>query len=446
MKIIDIKVENRIREDYGNIQELANDIKKKGLIQPIVVSQTGRLIVGERRLKAVQLLGWEDIETTVRVVPEGLTANETEIFLLELEVSENKARKDFTPFEIVKYGERFDKLFAAKAEAKMKTGKADPEIPGSQGRAPQTRDRVGKLFGVSGGTYQRAKAVVNSGDSELIKLMNETSPKTAYNELKKRTEGAKVQEAYDEFKRLEKTAALKREKFSVAKAEKEAAAKAGISQAAYDKGVVVITRGTDDQKSQLALCDDVTPLHREVKKQERDTRSNRVKPLLEKIEALQRELEAALKEAQNVASDFDAKELKTVKRAALSIKNAFDCLTWRIKDGLSLRKRQVPSLMPYETAAEYDAFIVGHNYRESGLMVDDDKAAAAKDDAMLQKLLLPALHADPGAIFRAAHRIMVRTHHPDVGGDAEKLIEVNAIYEDYKTQCKVRAALGDISQ
>jgi hypothetical protein len=54
-----------------------------------------------------------------------------------------------------------------------------------QGRL-SINEKVARSLGVSVSTYRRAKAVVYSGDSELIKLMNETSPKTAYNELKRR--------------------------------------------------------------------------------------------------------------------------------------------------------------------------------------------------------------------------------------------------------------------
>jgi hypothetical protein len=47
-------------------------------------------------------------------------------------------------------------------------------------------EKVVRSLGVSLTTYRRAKAVVNSGDQELIDFMNKTSPKTAYNELKRR--------------------------------------------------------------------------------------------------------------------------------------------------------------------------------------------------------------------------------------------------------------------
>ena len=61
-----IKVENRIRKDFGNITELAEDIKQNGLINPPVViaesDGTFTLLAGERRLRAMRSLGYKQVE------------------------------------------------------------------------------------------------------------------------------------------------------------------------------------------------------------------------------------------------------------------------------------------------------------------------------------------------------------------------------------------------
>ena len=49
IRIDDIKVNDRIRQDYGDIQALAEDIEKNGLIQPPVISEDHVLIAGGRR-------------------------------------------------------------------------------------------------------------------------------------------------------------------------------------------------------------------------------------------------------------------------------------------------------------------------------------------------------------------------------------------------------------
>jgi ParB family transcriptional regulator, chromosome partitioning protein len=69
MNIADIKVGKRIRKDMGDLDGLAESIRELGLLQPIVVFPDGSLILGERRLRAVQLLGWKEIPVIVRNKP-----------------------------------------------------------------------------------------------------------------------------------------------------------------------------------------------------------------------------------------------------------------------------------------------------------------------------------------------------------------------------------------
>lgn len=57
-----IIVNDRIRKDFGDIQELADDIKENGLINPPVVNKGYELLAGERRLRACKMLGWPQIE------------------------------------------------------------------------------------------------------------------------------------------------------------------------------------------------------------------------------------------------------------------------------------------------------------------------------------------------------------------------------------------------
>lgn len=60
-----IIIKDRIREDFGDLQELAIDIAENGLINPPVINQNYELLAGERRLRACQLLGWDEIEVRV---------------------------------------------------------------------------------------------------------------------------------------------------------------------------------------------------------------------------------------------------------------------------------------------------------------------------------------------------------------------------------------------
>jgi len=89
LPINEIKVENRQRLDLGDITSLAESIRLYGLIQPIVVDQTKRLIAGGRRLQACLSLGLQEVAVVYRE-----TLTEDEKYILELE--ENIRRKDET--------------------------------------------------------------------------------------------------------------------------------------------------------------------------------------------------------------------------------------------------------------------------------------------------------------------------------------------------------------
>ena len=89
----DIIVKKRIRKDFGDIEAMAESLKRYGLINPIVISKKNVLIAGERRLRAAKHLGWR----TINVV---ISESSSELARLELEVEENVQRRDFTMEEV----------------------------------------------------------------------------------------------------------------------------------------------------------------------------------------------------------------------------------------------------------------------------------------------------------------------------------------------------------
>jgi len=104
VKVDDIKIKNeRFREDYGEIEELAVSIQRYGLLHPIVVDSELNLIAGERRLKAHKLLGLVEIEVKS-------LKDVTELEKREVEIEENLRRKDFTWTEEVRAKGEVDKI------------------------------------------------------------------------------------------------------------------------------------------------------------------------------------------------------------------------------------------------------------------------------------------------------------------------------------------------
>jgi ParB family chromosome partitioning protein len=85
----------RRKFDDAKIAELAESIKQKGLIQPIVLRRFGddyEVVVGERRLRAAQSLGLEKIPA---IVYEEVSKQE----MMELALVENIQRESLNPIE-----------------------------------------------------------------------------------------------------------------------------------------------------------------------------------------------------------------------------------------------------------------------------------------------------------------------------------------------------------
>ena len=89
------KYQPRTRMDQAALAELAASIKAQGLMQPVVVRPVERdryeLIAGERRWRAAQLAGLEEIPAIVREVPDEAA--------LAMSLIENIQREDLNPME-----------------------------------------------------------------------------------------------------------------------------------------------------------------------------------------------------------------------------------------------------------------------------------------------------------------------------------------------------------
>ncbi len=86
---------NQPRDLLGNLTELANSIREKGIIEPLIVRKKGgkyEIISGERRYRAALIAGLTHVPCIE------LDINDKEA--LEVALIENIHRKDLTPFEI----------------------------------------------------------------------------------------------------------------------------------------------------------------------------------------------------------------------------------------------------------------------------------------------------------------------------------------------------------
>jgi ParB family chromosome partitioning protein len=97
--IADIIVKKRVRKEMGDLEVLADSMNRVGQISPIVITEKNVLLAGGRRLEAAKRLGWRTINAIVAKLPDGVT-------MLEVEIEENKQRRDFSPEESAKAMER----------------------------------------------------------------------------------------------------------------------------------------------------------------------------------------------------------------------------------------------------------------------------------------------------------------------------------------------------
>ena len=110
--ISSIRVSTRIRKDPGDLTELADDLRKHGLINPITVMDcqngTYQLIAGLRRLEAAKLIQMSELRATL------LSPMQAEE-LLEIEIAENEQRLNFTTAERLEYAEKIKAIEQASA-------------------------------------------------------------------------------------------------------------------------------------------------------------------------------------------------------------------------------------------------------------------------------------------------------------------------------------------
>lgn len=134
----------------GEFEELAADIKRNGLREPIVLTNDkATLVDGRNRYRACEAAG-------VDLVYETLPARYTEVMILDLIVSENVKRRHLNAGQLSMLALDYEKAIAAETDrARSKLSAADR--PPKEARS--SRAKAAKAVGASGRGVQRAKAV-----------------------------------------------------------------------------------------------------------------------------------------------------------------------------------------------------------------------------------------------------------------------------------------------
>jgi len=142
--ISSIKVEDRARQDLGNLEELEKSLKQSGLIQPLAVSENEdgsfQLLAGERRYTV--LLSNNVKEVPVRVYDKNISELERKV----IEMSENFYRKDMEHWEL-------DALILEVHRLEQEIHGVPAPGPGGSGH---TLKDTAKLFGVTDASVSMA--------------------------------------------------------------------------------------------------------------------------------------------------------------------------------------------------------------------------------------------------------------------------------------------------
>ena len=201
LPVSSIQVAERIRKDNGGLGELAGDIREHGLINPITVMEQTEggyvLIAGLRRLKAMELLGAEEIRATV------MTALEADEMLM-LEIAENEQRKEFTVSEKLAFAEKLKAVEAEKAKQRQIRKSSNFVVAN---RPPQTkhaetgkaRDIVAQKAGFTSTTQMRRAQAVSESRPDLMEQVDkgEKSISGAYSDMQRGTTGGEKPKADD---------------------------------------------------------------------------------------------------------------------------------------------------------------------------------------------------------------------------------------------------------
>jgi hypothetical protein len=188
--IASVQVSTRIRKDPGDLTELADDLKKHGLINPITVMDcqngTFQLIAGLRRLEAAKLIQMPELRATV------LSPMQAEE-MLEIEIAENEQRLNFTTAERLEYAEKIKAIEFAKARerqlAPLRKGNDFSNFPvvrvcAQRGKG-KSREAIAQRVGFTSSRQMERAGIIAEQRPDLLPKIDsgETTIYGAYNQV-----------------------------------------------------------------------------------------------------------------------------------------------------------------------------------------------------------------------------------------------------------------------
>ena len=153
----------------SDVEDLINSIQEVGLLSPIIITEEKLIISGHRRYKAIQSLGWEQVDCEIKNIPE----DEMDIYIVSYNTHRVKKVTEILAEVRVLY-------------SKLWVGRGKNAHKGLGGRNPNIRDVVAQKVGVSSSKIQQL-LYIEANQPELLNLIDDEkiTINGAYYEVKK---------------------------------------------------------------------------------------------------------------------------------------------------------------------------------------------------------------------------------------------------------------------
>jgi ParB family chromosome partitioning protein len=149
--------------DEAELAELRSSIRASGLLQPLLVRPRGtgfELVAGERRLRAVQSLGWREVPAHVREMDDQT--------ILTLALIENLQRSDLNPIEEAEgYQELIDRFTLTQQQVADAVGRERSTVANML-RLLALPDSVRKMVRAGELSLGHARALLGFSDSKAM--------------------------------------------------------------------------------------------------------------------------------------------------------------------------------------------------------------------------------------------------------------------------------------
>jgi ParB/RepB/Spo0J family partition protein len=163
---------DNVRDDYGDIEQLARSIERDGLLQPIKVSPKGgnyRIVYGHRRAFAYRMLADEDkpLYSTIPAIIETAPQN-----IIAVQLIENIQRKDLTPEELEKSVRSLVDSGMSQADVARRLNKREQWVSDvlAAGKVRETASAAGAdMSGISTSAASQIRSVPKEKLPEVIK-------------------------------------------------------------------------------------------------------------------------------------------------------------------------------------------------------------------------------------------------------------------------------------